>query len=100
MNHFCPVLRHKGIGPMSAIYTNNLGDDCIAFANHIQRPFWFFQQNTHYYLLNPLNDPRLITIDAVAKRIFLGLCNLGGLMLTLPHCLFGFSHQRIWELPL
>ena len=69
---------------MNTIDDNDLGDDCIVFANHLQRPFWYFEQNTHYYLLNPLNDPTLTTTDAVAKRALLGLFNLVSCVLTLP----------------
>ena len=75
---------------MNAITTNDLGDACITFANDLQRPFWYFEQNAHYYLLNPLIDPTLRTIQGIAKRTFCGSLNLVGVTLTLPIALLAF----------
>lgn len=83
---------------MSLSYVNEIGDHFIAFANHLQRPFWYFEQNIHYYLLNPQDDPILMRIDGIIKRIFFGLFNLGGLVYTFPYAFLAFPLKGLAQL--
>ena len=75
---------------MSKIDVHDLGDTCIACANHLQRPFWHFEKNAHYYLFNPLDAPSLAKMAAVAKRAIYGLFHLGGLLVTAPLAIVAF----------
>lgn len=71
----------------------NISDQFAAglnlFANNLQRPFWYCEQNLHRYAANPLEEDQLT--ESVAYRIFKGACHGVGLALGAFPAAFSFG---------